>query len=54
VWRLLLSQSADNRDTVEIQGTRAHEFAELVRDKYKVPSELIFVVESKSKKRAFP
>jgi len=25
-----------------------------VRDKYKVPSELIFIVESKSKKRAFP
>lgn len=47
-------QSADNRDTVEIQGTRAHEFADLVRDKYKVPSELIFIVESKSKKRAFP
>ncbi|OSX81136.1 hypothetical protein BU14_0025s0018 [Porphyra umbilicalis] len=49
-----VAKSADNRDTVEIQGTRAHEFAELVRDKYKVPSELIFVVESKSKKRAFP
>lgn len=47
-------QSADNRDTVEIQGTRAHEFADLVRTKYKVPPELIFFVEAKSKKRAFP
>lgn len=51
---VLPSKSADNRDTVEIQGARAHEFAELVRKKYKVPSELIFIVEAKSKKRAFP
>lgn len=49
-----VAKSADNRDTVEIQGTRAHEFADLVRTKYKVPPELIFIVEAKSKKRAFP
>lgn len=39
-----VAKSADNRDTVEIQGTRAHEFADLVRTKYKVPPELIFIV----------
>lgn len=49
-----VAKSADNRDTVEIQGTRAHEFANLVRAKYKVPAELIFIVEAKTKKRAFP
>lgn len=50
-----VTRSADKRDVVEVQGDRLHDVATLLRDRYAVPSEALFVfAEKRQKERAFP
>jgi density-regulated protein DRP1 len=49
-----VARSADNRDVIEIQGTRQEDFAELVHKVFGVPKVSIFVVDPKSKKKRSP
>jgi density-regulated protein DRP1 len=49
-----VARSADNRDIIEIQGTRQEDFAELVHSAFGVPKASIFVVDPKSKKKRSP
>jgi density-regulated protein DRP1 len=49
-----VARSADNRDIIEIQGTRQEDFAELVHKVFGVPKVSIFVVDPKTKKKRSP
>lgn len=50
-----IALSPDNRDVVEIQGSRQEDFAELAHKEWGVPKEAIFIVNAQKKKvRAFP
>lgn len=44
-----IALSADNRDVIEIQGTREEGFAELVHKVFGVPKQSIFIVDPKKK-----
>lgn len=44
-----VAMSADNRDVIEIQGTRQEDFAELCHKKFGVPKKAIFVIDTKRK-----
>jgi len=44
-------KSADQRDTIEIQGDRREDFAEVLRDKYKVAPDKLFITNDKKVKR---
>lgn len=48
-------KSADNREVIEIQGSRQEDMAELVHKEWGVPKESIFIVNAQKKKvKAFP
>lgn len=50
-----VAQSADNRDVIEIQGSRQADFAALAHAEWGVPKEAIFIVNAQKKKvSAFP
>lgn len=44
-----IALSADNRDVIEIQGTREEEFAQLVHKVFGVPKKSIFIIDPKKK-----
>lgn len=46
-----VARSADNRDVVEIQGTRQKEFAELAHKEFGIPKEALFIVDMKKKSK---
>ncbi|CDF41043.1 unnamed protein product [Chondrus crispus] len=50
-----ITVSADNRDVIEIQGSRQEDFAELVHKEWGVPKEAVYIVNAQKKKvKAFP
>lgn len=49
-----VAMSADNRDVIEIQGTRQEDFAELCHKKFGVPKKAIFVIDNKRKTKICP
>ncbi|PXF49725.1 Translation machinery-associated protein 22 [Gracilariopsis chorda] len=47
--------SPDNRDVIEIQGSRQQDFAQLAHSEWGVPKDVIFIVNAQKKKvKAFP
>lgn len=49
-----IALSADNRDVIEIQGTRQEDFAQLVHKTFGVPKKSIFVLDPKRKTKRCP
>ncbi|CAN8070827.1 unnamed protein product [Agarophyton chilense] len=50
-----ITMSPDNREIIEIQGSRQQDFAELVHKEWGVPQDAIFIVNAQKKKvKAFP
>lgn len=44
-----VARSADNRDVVEIQGTRQQDFAELAHKEFGIPKSAVFIADTKKK-----
>jgi density-regulated protein DRP1 len=49
-----IARSADNRDVIEIQGTRQEDFAELAHKVFGVPKKSIFILNQKTKAKTCP